>query len=51
MLESKDIVPSVVVLGLFFVLIFLPVFLCYLSRERRPHHKGPWGRLYDKEIR
>lgn len=51
MLKDMDIVPSVVVLGLFFVLFFLPAFLCHITKERRPHHKGPWGRLYDREIR
>lgn len=51
MMESKDIVPAVVVIGLFIVIFFLPVFLCHIAKERRPHHKGPWGRLYDRELR
>lgn len=51
MFANRDIIPSAVVLGLVFLLFWVPALLARIARERRPHHRGPWGRLYDRELR
>lgn len=50
MFANGDIIPSVVVLGLVFLLFWVPALLARIARERRPHHTSSWGRLYDKEL-
>lgn len=50
MFNDSDIIHSAVVLFLLFLLFFVPPILFHLAKVRRPHHRGPWARLYDREL-
>jgi hypothetical protein len=50
MMNNSDIVHSAVVIVLLFLLFSVPALLFHLAGTRRPHRRGPWARLYDREL-